>query len=142
MTKMSYEDVQLFMKESDQIRAQLNYLIQQLDIITHSMNDLEGSIKTVEEIKKRKDGETILLPLGSHLLIEASIKSNDSVLFDLGSKVVQEIEFDSSILKMQNRLEELNKSKTLLSSNIAQLKSEILSRENFLNQLVPISGNQ
>ncbi|MFV2016572.1 MAG: hypothetical protein ACC656_14175, partial [Candidatus Heimdallarchaeota archaeon] len=74
--------------------------------------------------------------------LTSTINQRGLSLFDLGSKIVLEIGFDSSILKMQQSLEELNKSKTSLSSNIAQLKSEILSRENFLNQLVPISGNQ
>ena len=137
-TKMSYEDVQAFIRDTDQVRGQLNYLAQQLELINHSINDLEGSRKTLDEIEKRKEGETILLPLGSQILIEATLHRKDKILFDIGSKIVQETDFETSRKKIQNRLDELNKTKSILSSNISQLRSELLSREDFLQKLIPI----
>jgi prefoldin alpha subunit len=136
--KMSYEDVQRLIRETDQIRSQLNFLIQQLELINHSISDFEGSKKTLEEIQKREVGEQILLPLGSHLLIEAKLERKDSVLFDLGSNIIQEMDFETAKSKIQYRLDELNKSKSMLTSNITQLRSDIVARENFLNQLVPL----
>ena len=137
--KMSYEDVQRFIRETDQKRSHLSFFNQQAELINHSVLDLEGSKKSIQEIQNRNAGETILLPLGSHLLIEAKLQSRDKVLFDLRSLILQEIDFKTAKAKIKNRLEELNKTQDILSSNISRLRSEILSRDNFLNQLVPLN---
>ena len=139
-TQMSYEDVQKIIRDTDNLKSQLNLFIQQSEILSHSINDLEGSLKSLAEIKSRNnDEEAILLPLGSHILVEANLKSKNSVLFDLGSNIVQELDFEDAKQKIDFRLEELKKSKQILATNIIQLRNEISSRENFLNQLVPAS---
>lgn len=137
--RMSYEQVQRFIRETDQLRSQLSFFSQQLELINHSILDLEGSKNTLEEIQNRKTGENILLPLGSHVLIEAKLQNEEKVLFDLGSNIVQEIDFETAKAKIQDRLEELNKTHSLLLSNISKLRSDILSRDNLLNQLVPLN---
>lgn len=140
MPKMSYQDVQNLIRETDQMRDQLNYLIQQSDILMHSILDLEGSSKTLKEIQIRNEGEKILLPLGSHILIEAAVFSKETVLFDIGSNVVQQINYKVAVEKIQDRLKSLKDSKNLLGTQISQMQTMIIARENFLNKIVPVNN--
>ena len=54
---MSYEDVQAFIRETDQIRSQFNYLTQQLDLINHSINEIAEMISDNTEYIPPRLGE-------------------------------------------------------------------------------------
>ena len=139
-SQISYDDVQVLIRETDQLKAQHQFLLQQVELINHSINDLDGSKASLSEILTREVGDTVLIPLGSQVLIETKIESKDSVLFDLGSNILRKIPLNEAIEKINLRIANLKKSLTTLSTQSIQLESMIVQRENFLNQLVPISG--
>ncbi len=137
--KLSYNDVQALIRETDQLRSQLQFLLQQTQLINDSIIDLEGSKAALKEMISRPKDETILIPLGTQILVPVTINSKETVLHDLGSNILKNIPVDESIKKIESRIEIFKKSFTTLSSQVYQLENMIAQRENILNQLVPVS---
>ena len=137
--RLSYDDVQALIRETDQLKAQLQYLLQQSQLLNNSVIDLEGSKSSLKEIMNRPSGEQILIPLGTQLLIPVILESKETVLHDLGSNILKNIPIEESIKKMDERIELFKKSFSTLSSQIYQLENMIAQRENILNQIVPAS---
>ena len=137
--RLSYDDVQALIRETDQLKAQLQYLLQQSQLLNSSVIDLEGSKSSLKEIMNRPSGEQILIPLGTQLLIPVILESKETVLHDLGSNILKNIPIEESIKKMDERIELFKKSFSTLSSQIYQLENMIAQRENILNQIVPAS---
>lgn len=143
MTKLSYNEVQALIRETDQLRAQLQFLLQQMQLITDSIVDLEGSKSALKEIMSRPEGESILIPLGTQILVPVTLNSKETVLHDLGSNILKNVSIDESITKIDARIEIFKKSYSTISSQVYQLENMIAQRENILNQLVPASqGNK
>lgn len=136
---MSYNEVQALIRETDQLRAQLQFLDQQIQLINDSIIDLEGSKSALKEIMNRPEGESILIPLGTQILIPVTLNSKETVLHDLGSNILKNISIDESIKKIESRIEIFKKSYTTISSQVYQIENMIAQRENILNQLVPAS---
>ena len=136
---MSYNDVQALIRETDQLRAQLQYLLQQSELLNGSILDLEGSKTSLKEIISRPSGERILIPLGTQILIPVITESKETVLHDLGSNILKNIPIEESIKKIDERIELFKKSFSTLSTQIYQLENMIAQRENILNQIVPAS---
>ena len=137
MTKLSYNDVQRLINETEQLKSQLQFYIQQSTLVNDSITDLEGSRLALKEILSRKEGEKLLIPLGTQLLLPVIIDSKTTVLHDLGSNISKNIPVEDSIKKIESRIELFRKSATSLNQEIYKLETIITQRENFLNQLVP-----
>ena len=91
----------------------------------------------------RPEGESILIPLGTQILVPVTLNSKETVLHDLGSNILKNVSIDESITKIDARIEIFKKSYSTISSQVYQLENMIAQRENILNQLVPASqGNK
>ena len=137
--RLSYNDVQTLIRETDQLRNQLQFLLQQTQLINDSIIDLEGSKSALKEMMSRPINETILIPLGTQILVPVTLNSKETVLHDLGSNILKNIPVEDSIKKIEERIEVFKKSFTSISSQVYQLENMIAQRENILNQLVPIN---
>ena len=139
MTRLSYNDVQALLRETEQLRGQLQFLVQQSSLVNDSIIDLEGSKTALKEIINRPAGEKILIPLGTQILVSVILESKETVLHDLGSNILKNIPVEESIKKIESRIEIFKKSFSTISSQIYQLENMIAQRESILNQLVPAS---
>ena len=139
MTKLSYDQVQTIVRETEQLKSQLQYLLQQSQLLNDSIVDLEGSKSTLKEIMWRPDGEKILIPIGTQILIPVIVESKETVLHDLGSNILKNITIEESIKKIDTRIDMFKKSYGTLSGQIYQLENMVTQRENLLNQLVQTS---
>ena len=139
MTKLSYNDVQRLISETEQLKAQLQFYVQQSRLVNDSITDLEGSKSALKEILSREEGEKILIPLGTQILIPVTIDSKETVVHDLGSNILKHLPIEESINKIESRIDLFKKSYSSLSQEIYKLQAIITQRENFLNQLVPAS---
>lgn len=140
--KLSYNDVQALIRETDQLRGQLQYLLQQSQLLNDSIIDLEGSKASLKEIMSRPEGEKVLIPLGTQILVSVILESKETVLHDLGSNILKKISIEDSIKRIEARIEVFKKSSSTVSTQMYQLENMIAQRENILNQIIPASEAQ
>ena len=79
---------------------------------------------TLEQIVKIDKGSEVLLPLGGSTFIEANIKNPSKVLFDIGAGIVVEKTSNDAIIKIDKRIEDLQKTQEKIITIMQNLQNE------------------
>ncbi len=115
------EKAQQVVGELREAQQNVENLQTQSKILSNSIEEIKTTIETVEGLEDVEPGTEILVPIGSDSYIPAEIKSTESVLSNLGADLVaeqspkevtkllekQEKDFEESLEKIQDRIEEL-----------------------------------
>lgn len=108
----------------EQYKEQMNSLDMQSSYIQAAIMDYNKAKITLENLSKTNKGEEILLPIGGSTFITATTNNPSKVLFDIGAGIVAEKTSEDAIKKIDQRMEELQKTQEKLSTIIQNLQNE------------------
>lgn len=129
--KLSMEQVaQLYENE----RNKLDSMQKSLEAMIGMRNEIDGTIQAITAIQKLKEKEKILTPLGSGILIEASIENKNESLATLPGNILIKKDFAAVISDFTKRLEELEKTINGMQEEMAKTANNINSLATILNQ--------
>ena len=119
------EELQRYMMVIEQCKEQMNTLEMQNQYLQAAFADYNKAKLTLENLEKTNEKEIkMLMPIGGGALIDATAKSTDKVLMDIGAGLVSEKTYDDAIKKIDERLEQLQKTQDRLNEMIEQVQSE------------------
>lgn len=118
------EELTRYMTLIEQHKEQMNALEMQSGYVQAAINDYNKAKMTLEQLGKVNKGDEILLPIGGSTFIYASAKDPSKVLFDIGSGFVAEKTFQDAIKKIDERIEDLQKTMEKMSTMMQQLQNE------------------
>ncbi len=112
------------------LESKLNSFVKQRDILLSKLVEIQNTLTSIEEIKKRKD--EILFPLGSETFMRGRIVSKNKIIVGIGANIALEksIEDAKKILEkrkleIETNLNEIQKSILNISSQLEKLGPEI-----------------
>jgi len=108
----------------EQYKEQINSMEMQSSYLQAIINEYNKVKLTLEQIIKIDKGSEVLLPLGGSTYIEANVNNPSKVLFDIGAGVVTEKTSIDAISKIDDRIQELQKTQEKLLSIIQNLQNE------------------
>lgn len=108
----------------EQYKEQINSMEMQSSYLQAIINEYNKVKLTLEQIIKIDKGSEVLLPLGGSTYIEANVNNPSKVLFDIGAGVVTEKTSIDAISKIDERIQELQKTQEKLLSIIQNLQNE------------------
>ncbi len=91
--------VQILQTEIEQLQINLNTLEQQIDLINNAIGSLESAVSIQEELKGKKSGDEILVPIGGSNLILCTVKDPNNVYLSIGSGITK----STTLEKAENR---------------------------------------
>ncbi len=106
----------------EQYKEQINSMEMQSSYLQAIINEYNKVKLTLEQIIKIDKGSEVLLPLGGSTYIEANVNNPSKVLFDIGAGVVTEKTSIDAISKIDERIQELQKTQEKLLSIIQNLQ--------------------
>ena len=118
------EELAKYMALIEQYKEQINSIDMQSQYIQAAVMDYNKAKLTLEELKKSKKGEEILIPLGGGSFVSANLGESDKIIFDIGSGYVAERTADDAINKIDQRIGELEKTQEKLNSIVENLQNE------------------
>ena len=119
----------------EQYKEQLNALETQSSYLQAAIVDYNKAKLTIQQLNNlNKDGE-ILFPIGGGSFIEGTAKNKAKILIDIGSGLVTEKNSDEAIIKIEKRIEDLNKSQQRLTDMMQQLQDEATKITNKVQQM-------
>ncbi|OLS19519.1 MAG: Prefoldin subunit alpha [Candidatus Heimdallarchaeota archaeon LC_3] len=123
-------------RELNQLNSQIQYVNQQLSIITNYRQDISAALRSINEIKTKKIGEKVLIPLSSKLFLPVSLseESRSELLINLGSSILKRGNLADASEKLEKELEQSKKVIEALQGDYSKLETEIMNRESFLSQ--------
>jgi len=118
------EELTKCMTMIEQYKEQMNSLDMQSSYLQAAIMDYNKAKITLEQLSKTNKSEEILLPIGGNTFINASTKDSSKVLFDIGAGIVVEKTSEDATNKIDQRIEDLQKTQERLSAIMQNLQNE------------------
>ncbi len=111
--------------EIDQLQSNIGAIEQQMTLIYRVINSLNDAIKTQSELKSKKPGDKILVPIGGSNLILCTIKDSQKTFMSLGSGITLQTEIENSKNRNKSQIENLENSIKQLQEQHSQLSQKL-----------------
>ena len=108
----------------EQYKEQINSIEMQSSYLQAIINEYNKVKITLEQIIKIDKGSEVLLPLGGSTFIEANITNPSKVLFDIGAGIVTETPSSETIVKIEKRIIDLQKTQEKILTVMQNLQNE------------------
>jgi prefoldin alpha subunit len=118
------EELSKYLTLIEQYKEQINSVEMQSSYIQAIINEYNKVKITLEQIVKIEKGSEVLLPLGGSTYIEANITDPSKVLFDIGAGIVTEKTSTNAIDKIDERINDLQKTQEKLITIMQNLQNE------------------
>ena len=118
------EELAKYMTLIEQYKEQLSSLETQSSYLQAAVADYNKAKITIEQLSKTGKGEEILLPIGGSTFIKAITDDSSKVLFDIGAGVVTEKKSEDAIIKINKRIEDLQKTQEKLIEIMQNVQNE------------------
>jgi prefoldin alpha subunit len=107
------------------LEVRLDALLKNRDSMVAKLNEIENTIKSIDEIKK---SEEFLFPIGSDAYVFGNVTDKTKVVIEMGAGIAFEKSFDSAV-------EILKKKKSELEKLINDVQNEITRTSSMIEQL-------
>ena len=113
------------LRELEIAEVSANYLKQSLDLLNTMIGDLTLSKDTLNELKTKKQGDEMLVPIGGSAFIRAKIEDVNSTVVGIGSGVFLLRTINDAINVIDNLLKKYNEQRTNVSNQLQQVYARI-----------------
>ena len=123
------QEYQAQLMRFQELKEHRDMLQNQLEFVNVSLSNVINTKKTVENLKEGVNiDDEILVPIGGHIFVKASIKDTNKILLAVSQDVVIEKDLESAKEYLDNLIEQHNQ-------QIQFLATQIQKRDQALQQL-------
>jgi prefoldin alpha subunit len=123
------QEYQAQLMRFQELKEHRDMLQNQLEFVNVSLSNVINTKKTVENLKDGvNEDDEILVPIGGHIFVKASIKDTNKILLAVSQDVVIEKDLDGAKEYLDNLIEQHNQ-------QIQFLATQIQKRDQTLQQL-------
>lgn len=108
-----------------QLRSELESRAKQREMLNASLSEVASTINVLSDIKKLKEGEEMVIPLGSGAFVTATLKDSEKILVDLGSDTFIRKSTQDAIDFLKTRNEEIEKGLQTLTAEFMSLEGQV-----------------
>lgn len=135
MTNEALNRVKILQQEIEQLQGNLGAIEQQIGLISRVLNSLNDAIITQEELKNKKPGDDILVPIGGSNYILCTIKEPNNTFISIGSGISLHTEIINSEKRNKAQIENLDQNVNQLQEQYTQFNQMLNSRRQELLQI-------
>ena len=110
------------------LESRVKALMKRRDLLLTKMLEIETTLSTIEEIKKKGEKD-IFLPLGSGVHILGSLKKTKKMIVELGSNIAVEETVEKTKKILEKRKNTLNDGLQAIEREMVNLSNEMLRLE-------------
>jgi len=137
-------------EELRRLSVELRFLEQTAEAVQTRINmvnavttDLTYASMTLEGIEKEKENSELFVPIGGNSYIKAKLENPDKIIVGMGAGVSVEKTLQEAKEIIKKRLENLQKNRTSLQQQLAQVAERIdEDREKFENLMAELRGEK
>ena len=102
--------VQILQTEMEQLQLNYTALEQQIAIINNAIGSLENAVSIQEELKDKKTGDEVLIPIGGSNLILCTVKDPNNVYLSIGAGITEKTSLENAVNKNKAQIENFSTS--------------------------------
>jgi len=106
-----------------------------VNLVNAALTELRVSSMTLEGLEKEKTDAQLFVPIGGGSFVKAKLESADKVIVGIGAEVALERTMKEAKENLGNRISELEKTRTSLGQQFAQVVEKIREDRTRLEEL-------
>ena len=122
--------------EMKTIEEHMKEVQKQAQMVEQQLAELITNEQSIEEFKKVKKGDEILVPISSGIFIKAELKDNNEFLVNVGADTVVKKGIDSTKELMEKQVEDMRELHVKISMQLQRLSIHASGIEEELKELV------
>ena len=122
--------------EMKTIEEHMKEVQKQAQMVEQQLAELITNAQSIEEFKKVKKGDEILVPISSGIFIKAELKDNNEFLVNVGADTVVKKGIDSTKELMEKQVEDMRELHVKISMQLQRLSIHASGIEEELKELV------
>ena len=129
MTQDPREELQRIMIEAEKYKKQHETITSQASLLEEAYLEMGSTIDGIENISKAKEGDELLVPLGSGSYVRAGLSDAKKLILGVGAGISIEESFDKAIETLKMRREKISAER----NKMMKLADEFADKRNQLN---------
>lgn len=112
-----------------------NALQSRISLVRAALTELGIANKTLEGLEREKEGASLFVPIGGGSYVKTQLESADTVIVGMGAGVAIERTINEAKENLENRVAELEKTRTTLQQQLSQVVGKIQEGRTRLQEL-------
>ncbi|MFX1511019.1 MAG: prefoldin subunit alpha [Promethearchaeota archaeon] len=121
MVQQDEDGLRILASEIEQYRTQIQQVEHQIQTIQFARERMNTCRETIQELKKKKEGDNILVPLRGDVYLQAKIHNLNSIIVGIGAEIAVESNLEEAEKRIAVKIEEMEKSVERYSQLYSQL---------------------
>ncbi len=117
------------------LEEQMQHMQKQAQVVEQQLMEMMSTVQSLEEFKKTKIGDKVLVPISSGIFAKAELKDNTQFLVNVGADIVVSKDIESTKALIQKQVEELSELQNKVMMNIQKMSLKAASIEEELRYL-------
>jgi prefoldin alpha subunit len=120
---MNEQEIMAAAQELEMLRAQLDTLGKQDELIHITLEEYTRARDALEELKGKKKGDEILVPIGANCWVHAVLGDPKKAIASIGSNLAVGQKLESITERLDRQLEEISKAEKELSAKLTKMEA-------------------
>jgi len=121
--------------EMKMLEEQIKQIQVQAQTVEQQLMELMATTQSLDDFKKAKEGDKILVPISSGIFTKASLKDNKEFLVNVGANTVVKKDIDSTKKLIEKQVEEMKELHSKINMQMQKLALHASSIEGELREL-------
>ncbi|MFH1105835.1 MAG: prefoldin subunit alpha [Candidatus Aenigmatarchaeota archaeon] len=111
------------------LKSSVESFYAQLQDVNNKIMEMNVAVNVIDEIRKLKAGEDLLIPIGAGCFIASKSDKVDEILVSLGADVISKKNSEEAKDVLKSRLKEFEKAQKELSAQLQTLSTQLQALE-------------
>ncbi len=121
---MDEQEIMAASQELETCRTQIDNLSKQEELIQVTLEEFTRAKEALEDLKGKKEGDEILVPIGANCWVHAVLGDMDKAIASIGSNLAVGQSVDEIVIRLNSQLEEIEAANTEVSGKLSGLNAK------------------
>ena len=122
---MDEQEIMAASQELEAIRNQMDNLSKQEELIQVTLEEFTRAKDALEDLKGKKEGDEILVPIGANCWVHAVLGDMDKAIASIGSNLAVGQPVEEIVVRLDSQLEEIEVAKTEVSGKLTSVSAKV-----------------
>jgi len=132
---MDEKEIAAAAQEFEMLQMQLDNMGKQEELIQITLEEYIRAKAALEELKGKKKGDKILVPIGANCWVHAELGETQKAIASIGSNVAVGQKLDAIIERLEQQLDDIRKAQTELSGKMTKVEARARQLSGILEQV-------
>ncbi len=121
---MDEQEIMAASQELETIRNQMDNLTKQEELIQVTLEEFTRAKEALEDLKGKKEGDEILVPIGANCWIHAVLGNMDKAIASIGSNLAVGQSVDEIVVRLDSQLKEIEAANKEVSAKLTSMNAK------------------